>query len=268
LRRPTELLDGIDIGMARDALSAETSSMAKFLRRGGDQGAAPGANSDSGGAAGTRVPAMGPSSPPRLLALHGLRLKGFAEAGTVAEGAGLTEAEVEAELRALADEGLVKRREGRVSGWSLTPAGRSEHARLVADELEAAGARGLVRDAYRRFLALNPELLAVCTAWQLRTTDGSQVVNDHSDPAYDEEVVGRLVAVDEGVRPIVADLAARLGRFEPYGGRLRRARERVAAGEHEWLTKPVIDSYHTVWFELHEDLLCSLGLERAAEAGA
>jgi hypothetical protein len=27
----------------------------------------------------------------------------------------------------------------------------------------------------------------------------------------------------------------------------------------------VIDSYHTVWFELHEDLLSTLGIERASE---
>jgi hypothetical protein len=27
-------------------------------------------------------------------------------------------------------------------------------------------------------------------------------------------------------------------------------------------------SYHTVWFELHEDLLTTLGLERASESEA
>jgi hypothetical protein len=40
----------------------------------------------------------------------------------------------------------------------------------------------------------------------------------------------------------------------------------VLEGQPEWFTKPVIDSYHTVWFELHEDLLCTLGIERASEA--
>ena len=39
-------------------------------------------------------------------------------------------------------------------------------------------------------------------------------------------------------------------------------------GETDWLTKPIIDSYHTVWFELHEDLLATLGLERGHEARA
>jgi hypothetical protein len=27
----------------------------------------------------------------------------------------------------------------------------------------------------------------------------------------------------------------------------------------------MIDSYHTIWFELHDDLLATLGLERADE---
>jgi hypothetical protein len=40
----------------------------------------------------------------------------------------------------------------------------------------------------------------------------------------------------------------------------------VLAGAREWFTRPVIDSYHTVWFELHEDLLSTLGLARASEA--
>ena len=45
------------------------------------------------------------------------------------------------------------------------------------------------------------------------------------------------------------------------------AMARVAAGEHDFFTKPIIDSFHTVWFELHEDLLTSLGLERSQEGG-
>ncbi len=40
----------------------------------------------------------------------------------------------------------------------------------------------------------------------------------------------------------------------------------MTEGERDWFTKPTIDSYHSVWFELHEDLLATLGLERAKEA--
>jgi hypothetical protein len=211
---------------------------------------------------------MASRSEPRLLVLHGLRVKGFAEAGPVAAGAGLDGAEVEAALQALAGEGLVTRREGRISGWSLTPDGRSEHRRLVGEELDVSGAKAVVDDAYRRFLGLNPELLAVCTAWQLRPEGEAQVVNDHGDAGYDRLVVERLAAVDEAVRPVLADLEALLERYGRYRPRLAAALERVTAGDGEWFTKPIIDSYHTVWFELHEDLLCTLGLERGAEGGA
>jgi hypothetical protein len=205
---------------------------------------------------------MAHRSEPRFLVLHGLRLKGFAEAGPVADGAGLAVDDVEAALQALAGEGLVSRREGRISGWSLTPDGRVEHRRLLGDELDASGAKAVVDDAYRRFLEVNPELLAVCTAWQLRPEGDASVLNDHSDADHDRRVVERLVAVDEAVRTITADLERQLERFGRYGPRLGAAVERALAGDGDWITKPIIDSYHTVWFELHEDLLCTLGIER------
>jgi hypothetical protein len=201
-------------------------------------------------------------SEPRFLVLHGLRLKGFADAASLAERAGLDPGGTEDLLGALAGDGLVRHHEKRPAPWSLSPDGRAEHARLVADELESSGAKAVVDDAYRRFLELNPELLAVCTAWQLRPDGEAQVVNDHSDPAYDGAVVERLAVVDREVRPITEDLGAALERYADYGPRLSTALDRVAAGEREWFTKPILDSYHTVWFELHEDLLSTLGIQR------
>ena len=56
-----------------------------------------------------------------------------------------------------------------------------------------------------------------------------------------------------------------LPRFARYAPRLTNAVDRVRAGEVDWFTKPVLDSYHTVWFELHEDLLATLGIERGEE---
>jgi hypothetical protein len=56
-----------------------------------------------------------------------------------------------------------------------------------------------------------------------------------------------------------------VARFATYRPRLRAARVRVAEGETDWLTSPRIDSYHTVWMELHEDLLIALGRDRASE---
>jgi hypothetical protein len=146
-------------------------------------------------------------------------------------------------------------------GVRLTPEGRAAHtewARVPAGETAAT-----VERSYQRFLALNQELIRVCNDWQVRPGGAP---NDHRDPTYDWAVVDRLVAVDERVGPILRTAASGMARFGTYRPRLRAARERVAEGESEWLTSPRIDSYHTVWMQLHEDLLLALGLDRAEEA--
>lgn len=208
---------------------------------------------------------MGHASVPAFLVLHALRLKGFAEDDAIATASGRDVGEVGILLKELADDGLVVRRDGRVSGWSLTPGGRARHVDLVAADLAAAGARDALVGAYERFLSVNQDLLGACTSWQLRDVGGAQSINDHSDAAYDAAVVERLVGIHDRVRPVTADLREAMDRFAGYGTRLREALEKVVGGEHDWFTKPVIDSYHTVWFELHEDLLSTLGIERGTE---
>ena len=211
---------------------------------------------------------MAHPSDPRLLVLHGLRLKGFAEPPALADLYGLDLPSVEAHLSSAADDELVLRREGRISGWTLTASGRKEDERLVGEELDGVDARSEVDACYRRFLALNGDMLAICTDWQMRGVGDLAAVNDHSDAAYDHGVIQRLVGLHDQVRPIIADLRTVLARFAPYGNRLRNALEKLLEGERDWFTKPVIDSYHTVWFELHEDLLTTLGLDRSKEEQA
>jgi DNA-binding MarR family transcriptional regulator len=211
---------------------------------------------------------MGRRSDPQLLVLHGLRLKGVAEPSAVAEAAGLAVDEVEARLPALAESGLVERRDGLLSGWTLTPEGRKEHERLLAEEADTEAVRPVIEDAYRRFRGLNPGVLDVCSRWQVRDVHGRPVLNDHADPAYDRAVVGDLTALARRARPVCERLGAALERYRPYGPRLGHAVERVRAGDTDYFTAPVMPSFHTVWFELHEDLLATLGLDRSAEADA
>jgi hypothetical protein len=145
-------------------------------------------------------------------------------------------------------------------GLRLTPEGRAAHttwARVPAGE----GATAIQR-SYQQFLALNQELIRVCNDWQVRP---GGVPNDHRDPTYDWAIVDRLLAVDDRVGPILRRAAGGLARFGAYRPRLRAARDHVAEGEPDWLTSPRIDSYHTVWMQLHEDLLLALGLDRASE---
>ena len=196
--------------------------------------------------------------------LHALRLKGFADTAVVAHLARMPDDEATRHLEKAAAAGQVTRRDGRISGWALTPDGRARHHELIASELDGTGVRTAVQDSYRRFLDVNTELLTVCTDWQLK--DG--VLNDHADASYDQGVIGRLRTIDDRVQPVCRDLGGALERFDDYGPRFTTALGRVEAGERDWFAKPMIDSYHTVWFELHEDLLATLGIERSKEGSA
>jgi len=208
---------------------------------------------------------MSVASSPRLLALHGLRLHGRAEPDQVAGYMGAGVDDIAAELQLLEVEGLVDHRTGRFPGFGLTPAGRAEGERLLAEELDEHGLRRHVEAAYEEFLAYNRQMLTICTMWQLRTVNGATVANDHTDEFHDRSVVEALHSLDQHVRPVLFALCDGLDRFAGHETRLRYALDRVLAGEHDWLTKPMFPSYHSCWFELHEDLLATLGRERTTE---
>ncbi|MBO2454181.1 transcriptional regulator [Actinomadura barringtoniae] len=186
-----------------------------------------------------------------LLVLHGLRCIGFASLDRVAEAAGLSADDAESELLDLAASGLVTHLRGDFGGWGLTEAGRAADAERIAAELDEAGARAAVAAAFEEFLVLNPELLDLCAAWQLRS----------ADPAYEARVLDRFADFDQRAGIVCAALAAQLLRFGRYRTRLTDALSRARSGALGYLTDEV-GSYHTVWFQLHEDLLATLGIPR------
>ena len=215
---------------------------------------------------------MSYASPPVLLVVHVLRVRGLVDATDVASATGQEVDVVGAHLADLEAAGLASYKEGRLTGWMLTSDGRTHGEDLVAAELDDTGLRDEVDAAYRRFLDVNQAFLNLCTDWQMRPDpedpDAEPVVNDHTDLAYDGVVIDRLGETDAAVQPVCATLAGVLGRFGDYGDRLARALDRVRSGDPDWFTRPMIDSYHTVWFELHENLLATLGIERAREHAA
>jgi pyruvate,orthophosphate dikinase len=94
------------------------------------------------------------------------------------------------------------------------------------------------------------------------------MVNDHTDAGYDQAVLKRLADVHQRATPLLNRLTKLAPRLGGYADRLARAAARVAAGELSYVAKIIADSYHTVWFELHEDLLALAGLSRATLAQA
>ena len=201
---------------------------------------------------------------PRLLVLHTLRLGGFVAADKIAARSSLDADVVAAVLDRAGADGLAIERSGRISGWVLTPAGRTEHASLLAAELDRLDARAAVERADLAFVALNEPFKTLCTRWQLRP-DGT--VNDHSDDAYDRAVVADLGPVHEQVSALTAELAGTLPRFGRYPHAFAEAHRRLLDGDRRAFAAPLAESYHDAWMELHQDLLSTLGRERAAADG-
>lgn len=178
--------------------------------------------------------------------LHDLRLRGFRPA---------TAGPAEEELVAA---GLVLVRGANIA---LAPAGREAHA-AWARLIPGSEDEGLARSTYERFLVFNNEFLRICTDWQLKA--GNQP-NDHSDAAYDFKILERLDRLDERAAVLVEALGKAVPRFAGYRARLTDALDKISE-DRAWLASPRCDSYHTVWMQLHEDLLSAVGINRADEA--
>jgi hypothetical protein len=181
--------------------------------------------------------------------LHELRLR-----GTIGDGG-------EPAIDLLVTEGFAVRKRTIVA---ITAAGRERNGPWARCEPGSA-AEVAMRRAYDRFLPLNAELLRVCHDWQVRAAG---VPNDHADVEYDWAVIDRLRAIHERASPVTRMMATTMERFAPYRSVLRDALQQIEAGETDWFTSPRIESYHTVWMRLHEDLLLALGVDRASEVPA
>ncbi len=193
--------------------------------------------------------------------LRTIALKGRVPADGVAVSLGISGAAVTDELGPLVTSELVKEMP---SGLKVTPEGKARLADLLAAEradLDMAS----MKQVYEDFLPINVASKEIFTAWQVRP---SGEPNDHGDPDYDEDVLSRLTGIHEQVLPLVQRAASITPRAARYAERLSDAQARYTAGEAAYVTRPIIDSYHTVWFELHEDLINWCGLTRAEEAAA
>jgi hypothetical protein len=131
----------------------------------------------------------------------------------------------------------------------LSPAGR---AAAEAEFRRSGDDEAAVRSAYDKFLPRNAEVIRVCHDWQAHPGEWT--------------VIDRLAGIDDKAGPNLRRLGTRVEEFGGYRARLRHARKQVEEGERDWFTSPRIDSYHTVWMELHEHLLLALGLDRATES--
>jgi hypothetical protein len=192
-----------------------------------------------------------------LTVLQAVRLKGRVRPADLAKTLDVDVADIAEAIRQLVAGGLL------IEGPTLriSPNGRTRLADLLATERRDVDSAALGA-AYHEFRLVNTDFKALVTDWQLK--DGRP--NNHEDADYDGAVLARLYDVHQRVAPITAAVAAQLPRLSAYPAKLTAALDKVKAGEIAWLTRPLIDSYHTVWFELHEELILAVGLTREGAA--
>lgn len=193
------------------------------------------------------------------LALHGLALKKHATPGAIAGIVGLSAARA-ADL--LTQAVATGRAVAAAGAYVLSPAGRmildGHYARIYA----ATRSDASFVAAYTRFERVNSELKQLITDWQTLDVGGQKIRNDHSNKAHDAAVLDRLGDLHERFAPILQALGTGVARLGVYAKKLQYALEQAEDAKIEWVSDAKIESYHTVWFEMHEDLLRILGRQR------
>lgn len=194
------------------------------------------------------------------LVLHGLAIKKHASCEAVADLIGLPVERVRALLADALTRGRAVEAQGR---YLLSPTARIALDGEYSRHYDSLRRNAEFVTAYEAFEQVNIALKSLITDWQTMEVGGTRVVNGHADPDYDQRILDHLADLHERADRIFAPLAAALPRLQVYPDKLLAALEKAEDGAIEWVSDVRIDSYHTVWFELHEDLLRITGRTRS-----
>jgi len=215
------------------------------------------------GASRAPAPPRAPTATPDRC-LRAIAIKGFAPLGGVADAVLTTPDVVQPIIDQLAIDGLVATSAG---AYRLTETGMAR-ADALLDAERASWGRPAASAALDAFIGLDQRTKDTVTAWQLRDDADGQVLNDHADAAYDARILDRLAALHADAIAWLSPLETGCPSLAAYGVRLARALERALGGDQRYVASPRVDSYHGIWFELHEDLIRLAGRSREDEVAA
>ena len=205
-------------------------------------------------------PSSGPTTPgsstvSAFEALRVIQLKGLCTPERIGQALGANEADVAAVLEPHA--AMLKTTP---RGLALTADARAWLSAQIANERATVD---LVRleTAWDEFQPLNTRFKGLITGAQLSSSIDAEAPGW---PALVESISGLHCAFT----PVVLDIGAAAPRLACYTSRFETAHAAITAGDASMVASPVKDSYHTVWFELHEELFALTGRDRATEEAA
>ena len=196
--------------------------------------------------------------------IHVLSIKGFAKEEILAATVGLEVSDVELMAQSLIKEGLL---ESSRIGVKLTEKGKAAATRILEEARETVDLVAL-ETFYLAFMPINQAYKKSVSSWQIKTVGESAEPNDHGDAEYDQQVLSEMFKDHGSLILLVATHLDSSPLLKDYARRLEKAYASVSAGDYQFVTGALIDSYHTVWFEFHEALIRLTGKDRATEAAA
>jgi len=115
------------------------------------------------------------------------------------------------------------------------------------------------QEVWPAFSELDLEMKKTCTAWQVKP-DGNP--NPHDDPEYDFHVLERLQDIHQQLLRLIGSKDIVQQKCSTLLVDMSMAMERIDKGEFDFVVGLSVNSYHSLWRDLHEQLLNAIGLER------
>ncbi|SNS35772.1 hypothetical protein [Rhodococcoides kyotonense] len=195
-----------------------------------------------------------------LLTLHSLTLKQLSDVDGLVAIFGLDPDDVKNALETAVTEKAVMAARDK---YMITPTGRAAlddaYPAWFAHERDSAEIHSAM-DSFES--GVNKQVLSLTTAWQTVEIAGERQQNDHSDTDYDAKIIDKLGAVLDRTAAVLAPLTAAQPSVDRFLSRIADALTRAEDGELDYVSSVRIDSFHTVWFQMHEHILRITGRER------
>jgi pyruvate,orthophosphate dikinase len=142
-------------------------------------------------------------------------------------------------------------------GIMLTPDGRSLVSKKLHEERNATDSAEVER-SYSRFVGLNQRFKQIVSDWQM-------AAGGETDGIGWDAVVESVSQVQSRLQLILEHNSTLVPRLGSYTRRFAAALDAMRSGDRSMLAAPLQDSYHTVWFEYHEELMALCGRDRVSE---
>lgn len=162
-------------------------------------------------------------------------------------------------IRSLLEMGLIEQFFG--EQWKITSKGEN----VVSEERKVLLEKCEQKDRFIKycgeFEVLNKEFKELVSRWQMKEEDGVLVPNDHKDPEYDFAIIEKMGIIHERNKDLIRKISDIFPFYKRFINRFEKAYERLTNGEFGYMDR-ARESYHNIWFELHESLLKFSGTSR------